>query len=76
VNQLTAVLFVQLVPFDRVGLHKGFRDAVYGPLRTASSGGALGVDHVIVGIDSLERGIALLRAGTGVTPVVCRAACR
>jgi len=30
VNQLTAVLFVQLVPFDRVGLHKGFRDAVYG----------------------------------------------
>jgi CubicO group peptidase (beta-lactamase class C family) len=32
VNQLTAVLFTQLVPFDGVGLHKGFRDAVYGPL--------------------------------------------
>jgi CubicO group peptidase (beta-lactamase class C family) len=31
VNQLTAVLFVQLMPFDKVGLHKGFRDAVYGP---------------------------------------------
>jgi len=31
VNELTAVLFVQLLPFDRVGLHKGFRDAVYGP---------------------------------------------
>ena len=31
VNELTAVLFVQLMPFDRVGLHKGFRDAVYGP---------------------------------------------
>lgn len=31
VNQLTAVLFVQLMPFDRVGLHKNFRDAVYGP---------------------------------------------
>jgi CubicO group peptidase (beta-lactamase class C family) len=29
-NDLAAVLFVQLVPFDRVGLHKGFRDAVYG----------------------------------------------
>ena len=29
-NRLTAVLFVQLVPFDRVGLHKKFRDAVYG----------------------------------------------
>jgi CubicO group peptidase (beta-lactamase class C family) len=29
VNQLTAVLFVQLFPFDRVGLHKGFRQAVY-----------------------------------------------
>jgi CubicO group peptidase (beta-lactamase class C family) len=32
VHQLTAVLFVQLVPFDGIGLHKGFRDAVYGPL--------------------------------------------
>jgi CubicO group peptidase (beta-lactamase class C family) len=30
VNELSAVLFVQLMPFDRVGLHKGFRDAVYG----------------------------------------------
>lgn len=30
VNDLTAVLFVQLMPFDQVGLHKGFRDAVYG----------------------------------------------
>lgn len=33
VNQLTAVLFVQLVPFDRVGLHKAFRNAVYAPWR-------------------------------------------
>jgi CubicO group peptidase (beta-lactamase class C family) len=32
VNDVTAVLFTQLVPFDGVGLHKGFRDAVYGPL--------------------------------------------
>ncbi|HEY3403928.1 MAG TPA: serine hydrolase domain-containing protein [Ohtaekwangia sp.] len=30
VNELTAVLFVQLQPFDRVKLHKNFRDAVYG----------------------------------------------
>ncbi len=30
VNELTAVLFTQLLPFDRVKLHKGFRDAVYG----------------------------------------------
>lgn len=30
-NDLTAVLFVQLRPFDKVGLHKAFRDAVYGP---------------------------------------------
>lgn len=29
-NELTAVLFTQLVPFDRVKLHKSFRDAVYG----------------------------------------------
>jgi CubicO group peptidase (beta-lactamase class C family) len=33
VNQLTAVLFVQLMPFDQVHLHKSFRDAVYGPVR-------------------------------------------
>ena len=31
-NQLTAVLFTQVVPFDPVKLHKGFRDAVYGPI--------------------------------------------
>lgn len=31
VSDLTAVLFVQLMPFDRIGLHKSFRDAVYGP---------------------------------------------
>ena len=29
-NDLAAVLFVQLMPFDRVRLHKSFRDAVYG----------------------------------------------
>ncbi|WP_149274450.1 serine hydrolase domain-containing protein [Pareuzebyella sediminis] len=29
-NQLTAVLFVQLRPYDQIRLHKGFRDAVYG----------------------------------------------
>ncbi len=31
VNELTAVLFVQLMPYDGIGLHKSFRDAVYGP---------------------------------------------
>lgn len=30
-NELTAVLFVQLFPYDPIGLHKSFRDAVYGP---------------------------------------------
>ncbi len=30
VNEIIAVLFVQLFPFDCVGLHKKFRDAVYG----------------------------------------------
>lgn len=29
-NKLTAVLFTQLMPFDRVKLHKSFRDAIYG----------------------------------------------
>ena len=29
VNKLTAVLFVQLFPYDQIGLHKSFRDAVY-----------------------------------------------
>jgi CubicO group peptidase (beta-lactamase class C family) len=33
-NQLTAVFFTQVVPFDGV-LHKGIRDAVYGPLAPA-----------------------------------------
>ncbi|HEU4994073.1 MAG TPA: serine hydrolase domain-containing protein [Gemmatimonadaceae bacterium] len=32
-NDLAAVLFVQLMPFDRIRLHKSFRDAVYGPFR-------------------------------------------
>jgi CubicO group peptidase (beta-lactamase class C family) len=31
-NQLTAVLFTQVLPFDPVKLHKGFRDAVYGAI--------------------------------------------
>ncbi len=31
VNKVTAVLFVQLFPYDQIGLHKSFRDAVYGP---------------------------------------------
>jgi CubicO group peptidase (beta-lactamase class C family) len=31
-NQLTAVLFTQMLPFDQVKLHKSFRDAVYGPI--------------------------------------------
>jgi CubicO group peptidase (beta-lactamase class C family) len=30
VNDLTAVLFVQLFPYDPIRLHKNFRDAVYG----------------------------------------------
>jgi len=35
VNELTAVLFVQLFPYDGIGLHKQFRDAVYGPYKHA-----------------------------------------
>ena len=31
VHELTAVLFVQLMPFDGVGLHHGVREAIYGP---------------------------------------------
>ncbi len=29
VNKITAVMFVQLFPFDNIGLHKAFRQAVY-----------------------------------------------
>ncbi len=29
-NELAAVLFVQLFPYDGIGLHKNFKDAVYG----------------------------------------------
>lgn len=32
-NELTAVFFVQLFPYDPVGLHHDFRAAVYGPFR-------------------------------------------
>ncbi|MBC2839409.1 serine hydrolase [Robiginitalea sp. SC105] len=35
VNELSAVLFVQLFPYDPVRLHKKFRDAVYGPYKPA-----------------------------------------
>jgi CubicO group peptidase (beta-lactamase class C family) len=37
VNKITAVLFTQLLPFDRVKLHKSFRDAVYGALDPTES---------------------------------------
>ena len=37
VNQLTAVLFVQKVPYDGIRLHKSFRDAVYGPFRSRAT---------------------------------------
>ncbi len=37
VNKLTAVLFVQLFPYDGIGLHKSFRDAVYGPFEAISN---------------------------------------
>ncbi len=36
VNDLTAVLFVQLFPYDQIGLHKSFRDAVYGSFETGN----------------------------------------
>ncbi|WP_116125021.1 serine hydrolase [Lewinella sp. IMCC34183] len=36
-NELTAVLFVQLFPYDQIGLHHDFRRAVYGPFRPVAS---------------------------------------
>ncbi|MFT6810742.1 MAG: CubicO group peptidase (beta-lactamase class C family) [Saprospiraceae bacterium] len=36
INELTAVLFVQLFPYDGIGLHKQFRDAVYGPYEVSN----------------------------------------
>lgn len=36
-NELTAVLFTQLFPFDQVQLHKRFRDAVYGAYKPATA---------------------------------------
>lgn len=35
-NELTAVLFVQIFPFDGT-VHKKFRDAVYGPFKAQPS---------------------------------------
>jgi CubicO group peptidase (beta-lactamase class C family) len=34
-SELTAVLMVQLLPFDRIGLHRGFRRAVYDAIAPA-----------------------------------------
>ncbi|WP_075348804.1 serine hydrolase domain-containing protein [Algoriphagus marinus] len=34
-NELVAVLFVQLFPYDGISLHKNFRDAVYGKITSA-----------------------------------------
>lgn len=36
VNELTAVLFVQLFPYDPIGLHRSFREAVYGPTESGN----------------------------------------
>jgi len=36
-NELTAVLFTQLMPFDKVKLHKRFRDSIYGTYEPAQS---------------------------------------
>jgi CubicO group peptidase (beta-lactamase class C family) len=36
-NELTAVLFTQLLPFDKVKLHKRFRDAIYGVYEPATA---------------------------------------
>ncbi|SFB10093.1 CubicO group peptidase, beta-lactamase class C family [Algoriphagus aquimarinus] len=37
VNEITAVLFVQLFPYDQIKLHKKFKDAVYGKYKPAES---------------------------------------
>jgi CubicO group peptidase (beta-lactamase class C family) len=39
VNDLEAVLFTQMMPFDKVHLHKRFRDAIYGPARLPPTAG-------------------------------------
>ncbi|MCS5489674.1 serine hydrolase domain-containing protein [Algoriphagus limi] len=36
-NELIAIMFVQLTPYDGIGLHKAFRDAVYGPWKPAAN---------------------------------------
>ena len=38
VNELTAVFFTQQMPFDRVKMHKNFRDAIYGVYEPATAG--------------------------------------
>ncbi|PZX47797.1 serine hydrolase domain-containing protein [Algoriphagus chordae] len=37
VNEITAVLFVQLFPYDQIKLHKKFKDAVYGKYQPSES---------------------------------------
>ncbi len=41
-NELTAVLFVQLFPYDQIGLHHDFRRAVYGPFIPVADSAATG----------------------------------
>lgn len=36
-NEITAVLFVQLFPYDQIKLHKKFKDAIYGEYRPAEA---------------------------------------
>lgn len=36
-NEITAVLFVQLFPYDQIKLHKKFRDAIYGKFQPVES---------------------------------------
>lgn len=36
-NEITAVLFVQLFPYDQIKLHKKFKDAIYGKYQPAES---------------------------------------
>lgn len=37
VNEITAVLFVQLFPYDQIKLHKKFKDAIYGKYQPVES---------------------------------------
>jgi hypothetical protein len=67
--RICAVLLTGAVVFSCSPQHTRDRQPITTPSMTIEPEMLSAIDHVILAIDSLDRGIALLRKATGVTPV-------